>query len=895
MTRGKSLFGCAVLALTASCGRSELDALSGLWDHGLDESQPEPGLGGRGGAAMGSQDWIEKGGAKRSVGAGGAGGATRGVGPANAAGTSANTAGTSSRTRRGNIAGADAGTAAGTAGRVRPGNSSAGGGGGASAASGGGGAGSGSGADAGEAGSTPVTFGCVDRTAVLAARGASEATDASGLGGNPRNADIPVSLDLASLPEPPAGQHLVLRRAPPIRSAPALGVAGAVTGLALVVDHRLQFGVNADPTLKGSAWTFTDVVGLAPSEDAVAVVIGGEDGFDVAWTVQDRNIRARRVVYARFATTGALADGPFVVAEADGLSCNLAKSRDTVALACAEPNESYDALRVVWLQLCRSGGACVRCTVAGGDVDLSQPAVAWDGSAFDIVYGSAGESAETLQLARVSPTGDLLLPPTILVEDELTLSAPAALWDGRQLAVAHGGYANLSLFDRNGARTQGPWNLLDPQQYSVPLVYAYRLALTPTGYAVFGAGWSQFDTSAESIYGSHLISLDRANPQQPKSMQVDPYAAGGSMAVVGGALVAIRHDTGLTIGRFQPSTLAPISEPEFLFSDPPRALSPIGVHCDSAACSVVANEDTPSFGSHTSRTGVWRVERASGKITPPAPEDTTPGVPFSPPAMRGGRSVAALENPESQGGTHIVSWNDAKKSSSDAWPVNPIDPIDLNYRAIDAFVEGQSTRVFFHQRVNDSVNMFHRLLTNGQLGEPTPSALGQVNQCGDAYVKLQGALGQSVVGTRWRPGVDADFTELFETPFQTRFTDWCCNASVIAMQGASYDAGREPWQTNVYSQDGKLVATRRGFHRQCVSAGTSLILWPDSERTFDAIRVYPDGTIQDVVLSMPTLPSPTNLATGTGPWALDAAEDTLAVAWTDRKDGTARLSLWRLP
>lgn len=876
MTRGKSRFGCALLAIAASCGRTDPGVISGLRDEtGVDDWDPSHQGGGgdrgafhrspsKGGTTTSTTGTNEKGGTtnsatKSSAGAGGAG-----------------------------AAGEAAGGSSGAAGEAAGGNSGAAGG----SVSAGGAEGmiGGSGNSAGEAdgGTAGGMIGCVgvERTRALAPM-AGGSGGSAGVGGDSGGLDLSAS----SLPDRPAGRHVVLRLTPDLRDGASLATAGATLGLALSEGQRLRFGVNSDPSLRSVAWSFVDVAQLGDRVPVVSAMAGGDDGFDVVWTTGSSG--TRELVYAHLATGGTLVEGPLVLAKEEGLSCSIAKSGDTVAVVCSQATRQSDRPRAVWVELCRKDSGCSRCTIADGPAQVSRPSVVWDGAAFDVVVSDAGSDGELL-LARVSPTGELLQPLVPIADSSPVTSDPAAAWDGKNLVVVYGGIPTIALFDLKGVRTQGPWHPIDPLRYLVPLEYQYQLQLTPSGYAVFGVGQTELDVMGNWLNGTQLMVFDPSAPDRSKSLLIADWPVYGSIALVDNELIAIRNASGIPLGRYDPSTLASVSPPGMVFPEQPGALTPVGVHCDPTTCFVTAYEPSPEVVDTSPRVGVWQIDRASAKVTPPAPEDMAQGLPDEVPETRLERSTTVLQYTGSASPATIVTWNKAKKTSSDEWPVDPADPTEPDH--IRAFLEeNETTRLFYEKPVNGTPVLYQRPLVHGQWGAPVAAgAAGEVRQCGTAYVKLLGPTEQKKAAVmRWRPSIDPEFMPLFDTRFGELFSTWCCSDSVIAIQGR-LDAPEPREELALYTTDGQLVGETAGWNSECVAAGSNLLLWP-SDGSPEGLELHANGTLESFGLVAPGRLQPTSLAHGSGPWAVEVGPDTLAMAWPSVDDFATRLSVWRWP
>ncbi|HMA92165.1 MAG TPA: hypothetical protein VKP30_05735, partial [Polyangiaceae bacterium] len=524
-----------------------------------------------------------------------------------------------------------------------------------------------------------------------------------------------------------------------------------------------------------------------------------------------------------------------------------------------------------------------------------------DGNAFDIVYSARGPSNHDLKLVRVGAHGESILPPRTLDSGPAERSSfPGLAWDGERLVVAHGDTPTVSVYDTNGGRVAGPVALLD-ELPAWTVTMGYQVLATPSRYDVLALG-SEGDGAPWDLAGVRLMNVDPSTLARLSAVLFHPHSASreapsASATLIDGELAAIKapSSNNLELGRFDPVTLEPKAELRFVF-EPPGLLSPVGVHCDAARCYVLAHQSEPSWESSGARTGVWQVERASGRVIAPERGGTALGLPRAVPRLRAGQFVAAL------GSSELIdsAWADAPRltiwSSANEWSSYPW-PEDSPYEDLEMFVESDALRLFYR---DDSVSSpapgFQRLFANGQYGAPTPiSLLGSVQQCGNTYIRQDVATrGSTTRIMRWRPGVDADFVPLVDVPFDDLW-GMCCSDSVILAAGS--DGSSIGPTTLVYSINGTLLNSYDGGIQQCASRNDTLLVLPNAEKDLKGYRVDPKGTLEPFELTVPDglLPTRSDLAYGSGPWSFELGEEVLTLAWNDVGRKGTYLSVWRIP
>ncbi|MBN1610038.1 MAG: hypothetical protein JW940_25655 [Polyangiaceae bacterium] len=671
---------------------------------------------------------------------------------------------------------------------------------------------------------------------------------------------------------PVPGHHVLLRRGSRSRHSPALATSGSVLGVAFVEGTRLRFGVSSNQAHEASSFTFADIIDVATATTLEPLLAGDAQGFCLGWIV-DGGSRSTQVLSARLDRRGRITQGPWQLASSE-LACAMSSSADTLAVACTE-GRAHET----WVELCPPDQNCVRCFL-GESNDLVRPAMAWDGSAFDLVYPSNEPFA--LRLTRFTASGEEILPAVPLAGFELDDTyEPAIAFDGDNLAVVYG--SELRVFDLGGRLVQGPWALPGTVTRS-------QVVGTSSGYAVLhkpglagtdaGLSW----VGEGSLSGSTLLAPSRG---------VDSFSASATAAVVrADDAVFTVHEvqdgagagSSLVLARFDEVTGALDRDPELLGSNS-AALQPIAVRCETSACYVLANEPSAGVGYPERSYGIWRVERATDAVTPPAAELTAPGLAVAAPAVSTTGTATLLLRPGSAVGPYLALWSYEDSLSKSPGP-------EGSYRTgASLFFEEEALRVFCGD-AQDSAQLNETLYSDGRF--QTPSAVGAEGvqaRCGAAYYAF--TKDDPNTAQRWRPDIESAFTPAFVVTSSAALNGVCCNDRLLAIQGS------------VVSLEGEYVASPDSTSRGCASAGDALLLVAPLPHANGLLleQVSPSGELLRWRLTVPEGvqgPGPNTLASGDVaipeiPWALSSDGSQIALAWYDPEWGDAFLSTWRLP
>jgi hypothetical protein len=764
-------------------------------------------------------------------------------------------------------------------------------------------AGSGSEAGArGEAGGSTETSAAGGSTETSAAGGSTEPSSTGGSPGEPSavcqlverylvppdpgGATDPFPTDLGAIDSgldappddelpPVPGHHVLLRRGARSRHSPALATSGSVLGVAFVEGTTVRFGVSSQKAHAASSFTFRDIAEVPDAKTLELLLAGDEQGFHLGWLADGGNSWAQ-VVSVRLDRRGRIEQGPWQLASSE-LSCAVSSAADTLAVACSEGQTDE-----TWVELCPPDDHCVRCSLGEAETSsVPRPAITWDGNAFDVVFAGHTWDSSFLALARITASGEEILPPVPLDGFHTEMAEePAIAFDGENLAVVYGG--ELRVFDLSGRLVRGPWALqrtgTESQVVSTSTGHAVlhdtELAETYVAVAWIGEGGVSSSTllTPSSSVGPVLARARAAIARADDAVFTVHEVRNGSGA--GSSLVLARFDeVEGTLDR-DPELLVPGSS----------ALQPIAVRCETSACYVLADEPWAGIGYPQQSYGVWQVDRETDAVTPPPAEATARGLAAAAPAIGTAGTATVLLQPGSDDGPYLALWGYDDSLSTTACP-------DGYYQTgASLFFEEEALRVFYGS-AEDSTSLDETLFSDGRFRSPSVvGAQGVQARCGADYYAVMNQDPGTVL--RWRPEEQPAFSPAFVLTGSTAPDGLCCNDRLLAVQGS------------VLTLEGGYVASPDLMHRGCASAGDSLLLvapWPYANGLL-LVRVTPGGELSRWRLTLPDGvqgPGPNTLASGAVtvpelPWALSSNRDQVLLAWYDPDWGDAFLSTWRL-
>jgi hypothetical protein len=681
------------------------------------------------------------------------------------------------------------------------------------------------------------------------------------------------------MPAGPAivGQHVLVYQGSPAASQPSTASVGSALGVAFVQSNLLRFAVGN--VADASAPVVVVDVPSGGSHFGLPLLTASPVGFDLFWRANiDGNF-----FHVGFDTTGRVVEPIASLGTGDAPACGAAANASLFAIVCSGSPSTV-------LRLCARGGMCSSVVIGNCS---AQPAVAWDGAAFDV----AQSCNDGVELTRVDAAGRIVLPTRVLVSPDAPFSSsytPGLFATSDSLTIAFGPEPQVATFDLAGALRAGPYRLGDAGVF-IGTTGWHQVVPTANGYAVVtGRNLNLLDGSAGE---SDLYGFDR-NAGSVGPIRLSDRAALNAPGLIATARgITTVFETGqsdLVRDDFDPAHLDQPTAARF-FLNPIVSLAPYGLHCDTANCSALAGEAIAGLGE-LRQGGVWRIALDTGTVMRPAATVTRSDRFHSiVPAI--GPFGAALVVPLS--GDAYVSQELVWFGSGDRAEEFPL-PRAADFFYSNMFAEKDALRLF---RVpsSSSIPVDQLPFSGTAFGIPTqffgdtPSPL----QCQGGYLALRPSASQLDV-LQWRPGIDDSSTTIFSLPASdsSRFEKAVCNDALL---GLLVDVNAQTfielfdYAGQLRGKIGPLLPTSA-----FASSNKHIVLLSLEPLPSVSIVVYdigPDATVRSLALQLPagTAGIQPGIDWFQADGAIQVTDHQLRWLWADAATRDVYLSTWALP
>jgi hypothetical protein len=669
---------------------------------------------------------------------------------------------------------------------------------------------------------------------------------------------------------PVAGHHVPVYQGAHTASYPAAAAVGSTLGVAFVQDDKLRLALGS--VADASAPVVVIDVPSGGSHLGIPLLTASPVGFDLVWQVSiDRNL-----FHVGFDATGRVVDPVASLGTGAISSCGLAATDAIFALACSD---------TATLRLCPRGGVC-------SSVDLSdrcgQPAVAWDGTAFDVAQScKAG-----LQLTRVDASGQVLLSGMLAPTDSLGLGyTPGIVVGDGSLTIAYGNATQVATFDLAGQPISGPYTLANSGTLSGTAWH--QVMSTTTGIVVATGRNANLLDGADGEADLYGLDATTGKTTGPIRLSHRPAAsAPGLIATPRG--VATIFDTGnfdLVRADFDLQTLDQPVSASFLL-DPSGSLDPYALQCNSGSCYALAAEGVAGLGE-LRQAGIWRIGLDSGAITRPT-ATTTFTDRFQSVASASGPFGTALVAPGS--GESYVSQTLLWFGSADSVATFPL-PLGADHFYRSVYIESNTARLF-REPSNASVPS-DQLPFSGtafglaaRFGDASPTL-----RCKDSYLSLQPSAMQLDV-LRWRADIDDSAKPLLSLSFEEQIQGISCSDALIGF--LIYRGDQNFLDLFDYNGQRQRTVGPLEWTSDFAASGTHIVLLSRSPKADGTIVVYdvgPDASVHAIALQFPpgTTTIRPSLNSGHAQDAAQVTDHQLQWLWEDSTTRVTYLSTWELP